>query len=356
MDHVLGEDQSEERLARFCARLRARAGVGWRRTAKTGVLAVTKSQKRRMADALAEPFPVVANYLVAHIRWKAHTKLLGTFGPSLASWVDADGRLRGQFKMGGTVTLRHSASRPNVQQSPREPAFRALYRAPPGRVLVVCDFSQIELRLAAIIARDEALLDVYRAGRDVHQDVADAIGLPRGSQSKGVSFAMVYGAGVAGVAEAAGLSIEVATEVVTRFLGTYRGLARYRDRAPVEALERGRIAIRPGRRVLYDPVLSKGTQAINYGVQGAAASVQMLALRKVHDALERRPGLEARLVGAIHDELILEAPADARADAAALLLEHAMRAALVEVFPEALEMGADRLAAAKVCTSWAEKA
>ena len=70
---------------------------------------------------------------------------------------------------------------------PREAAFRALFRAPPGRVLVVCDYSQIELRLAAIIAPDEALLAVYREGRDVHQDVADAIGLPRSAQSKGVS-------------------------------------------------------------------------------------------------------------------------------------------------------------------------
>jgi DNA polymerase-1 len=91
---------------------------------------------------------------------------------------------------------------------PREAEFRALFRAPPGRVLIVCDYSQIELRLAAIIAGDPALLEVYRTGADVHAEVAAAIGLPRGAQSKGVSFAMIYGAGVAGVAEASGLSTE----------------------------------------------------------------------------------------------------------------------------------------------------
>jgi DNA polymerase-1 len=107
--------------------------------------------------------------------------------------------------------------------------------------------------------------------------------------------------------------------------------------------------------VLYDPVMSKGTQAINYAVQGGAASVQMRALRLVYDALTARPWLDTRLVGAIHDEIILESPADERAGIAAELLQREMRAALVEVFPEAEQMGADRLAAATICQSWAEK-
>jgi DNA polymerase I len=351
---VLDDDDAEERLARFCARLRARCGVGWRR-GKNGRLSITKSLKPKMALALEPDFPIVARYLGAHADWTHAVKLLGTFGESLAEYVDEDGRLRGQLKIGGTVTLRHSASRPNVQQMPREAAFRALFRAPPGRVLVVCDFSQIELRLAAVIAQDAALLEVYREGRDVHQDVADAIDLPRGAQSKGVSFAMIYGAGVAGVAEASGLSLECAGDVVERFLGTYRGIAAYREKAPREAEAAGFIAIRPGRRVLYDPVFSKGTQAINFGVQGGAASVQMRALRRVYDALAARPDLDTRPVGAIHDELILDAPEGEQAEAAAEILQREMRAALIEVFPESLDMGVDRLAKAAICTSWAEK-
>jgi hypothetical protein len=344
-----------ERLANFCARLRARCGISWRRSAKTGALAITKGIKPKLAEALAGEFPAVSRYMITHAQWTKAAKLLGTFGSSLRGWVDADGRLRGQLKMGGTVTLRHSASRPNVQQMPREASFRALFRAPLGRALVVCDFSQIELRLAAIIALDKALLGVYREGRDVHQDVADAIGLERGSQSKGVSFAMVYGAGVAGVAEAAGLPIEKAAEVVERFLGTYRGLAAYRERAPIEAEQLGYILIRPGRRVRYDPALSRGTQAINFGVQGGAASVQMRALRRVYDALAAQPDLDAALVGAIHDDAIIEAPVGEQAEEAAELLQREMQPALLDVFPEAEAMGADRLAKATICESWAEK-
>jgi DNA polymerase I-like protein with 3'-5' exonuclease and polymerase domains len=356
MAEVLGDDYPDDRLANFCARLQARCGLTWRRTAKNGGLAMTKGVKPRMAAALEGQFPIVSEYLLKHAEWTKATKLLGTFGESLRSWIDVDGRLRSQLKVGGTVTLRHSASRPNVQQMPRQAEFRALFRAPPGRVLVVCDYSQIELRLAAIIAPDEALLAVYRAGADVHLEVANAIGLERGAQSKGVSFAMIYGAGVAGVAEASGLSLERAAEVVERFLGAYPGLRAYRERAPLEAEAVGFIPIKPRRRVRYDPVLSKGTQAINYGVQGAAASVQMRALRRVYDALAARPDLDTAVVGAIHDELVLEAPAGAAAEAAAELLQHEMRLALLAVFPEALEMGADRLAAATVCASWAEKA
>jgi DNA polymerase I len=351
---VLGDDDEEERLARFCARLQARTGSGWKHT-KNGQLAITKSTKRRKAEALAEHFPTVSAYLLKHLQWNRARKLLDAFGAPLRKYVDADGRVRGQLKVGGTVTLRHTAEQPNVQQMPREKEFRALFKAAPGRRLAVCDFSQLELRLAAIVAHDEALLAVYREGRDVHAEVAAAIGMPRGAQSKGVSFAMIYGAGVAGVAEAAGLTIERATEVVESFLGAYPGLAAYRERAPVEAEASGYIAIRPGRRILYDPTLSSGPQAINFAIQGAAASVQMGALRRVWETLQARPELDARLVGAVHDELLLEAPEGRSAETAADFLQTAMREALLAIFPEAEEQGAATLAAATVCGSWAEK-
>ena len=83
MDAVLGDDDGEERLARFCARLRARCGVGWRR-GKNGHLAITKCLKPKMALALEPDFPIVARYLRAHAEWTHAAKLLGTFGESLA--------------------------------------------------------------------------------------------------------------------------------------------------------------------------------------------------------------------------------------------------------------------------------
>ena len=98
----------------------------------------------------------------------------------------------------------------------------------------------------------------------------------------------------------------------------------------------------------YDPAISKPPQAVNYPIQGGAASVQMRALRRVYDVLAAQPWLDTQVVGAIHDELMLEAPADERAEIAAGILQHEMRAALLEVFPESAAMGADRLAEAEV--------
>jgi DNA polymerase I-like protein with 3'-5' exonuclease and polymerase domains len=342
-----------ELFASFSGRLEARCGVTWRRT-KDGHLKITKQLKPKMAEALAAEFPMVSEYLIAHAQWTKATKLLGTFGESLAGWVDGDGRLRGGLRMAGTVTMRHSASRPNTQQLPREAEFRGLFRAPPGRALIVCDYDQVELRVLAIVARDEALLAVYREGRDVHSENAAIVGLER-KLAKGVSFGIAYGAGPSGLAEAAGISLEKAADALERFLTAYPAVARYREEAPREAEAAGCIAIRPGRRVHYDPALSRATQAINFVIQGGCASVMMRALRRVYDALAARPELGAHLVGAIHDEILLEAPLGGQAEAVAELLQEQMRLALIEIFPEAVEMGADRLAAAKICSSWAEK-
>ena len=137
---------------------------------------------------------------------------------------------------------------------------------------------------------------------------------------------MIYGAGVAGVAEAVGLSLERAAEVVERFLGAYPGLRAYRERAPREAEALGFIPIRPGRRVLYDPALSKGDAGDQLRVQGAAASVQMRALRRVYDALAARPELEARSSARSTTSSCSRRRPTSRPQAAAELLQEQMRA------------------------------
>jgi DNA polymerase I-like protein with 3'-5' exonuclease and polymerase domains len=355
MDQVLAGDFAgdHDRLANFGARLCAVVGVTWKHT-KSRRLVIDKGIKARQARTLQLHYPTIARYLRAHALWTQVTKLAGSFGETLTQWVDVDGRLRGQLTAGATVTLRHNAQHPPVQEMPRRKSFRRLFRAPRGRRLVDCDYSQIELRLAAVIAKDEALLEVYRQGLDVHKEVAGHVDLPR-SQAKPVSFTMIYAGGAAKIADSAGVSPEKAQAVLEGFLKAYPGIAAYRERAPREAEQAGFIAIRPGRRVRYDPAISKPPQAVNYPIQGGAASVQMRALRRVYDVLVAQPWLGARLVGAIHDELILESPDDERAGIAAGILQHEMRTALLEVFPEAAAMGADRLAAAAICTSWADK-
>jgi DNA polymerase I-like protein with 3'-5' exonuclease and polymerase domains len=346
----------QERHSRFLARIFARTdGVcnGWK-TTQTGHLAITKGGKVRKAEQLKDAFPQISAYLLTHARWNKATKLLDAFGDSLRQYQDEDGRVRGQMRLGGTVTLRHSCENPNLQNQPAESEFRALWAAPPGRKLAISDYDQIELRLLAIVAQDTRLQEVYREGRDVHAETAAIAGLPR-KAAKSVNFAMAYGSGAAGLAENFGFSFEHAQEVIARVLGAYTGLADYRRTAPEEAEKKGFIAIQPSRRVAYVSGTSPGTTAINYPIQGGAASVQMRALRLIYDGLKERPELESFVAASVHDEFIIETPDDERAEAAMAVMVDGMTQALTEIFPEAQAMGLDRLSKAAVVNSWAEK-
>ena len=178
----------------------------WRRT-KTGHLMISKGSKLRKAEQLKDACPSVAAYLVKHAQWTRATKLLDSFGKTLKRWVDEDGHARGQARVFAAWTGRQSCVDPNLTNQPREEAFRALWVAKPGRKLVIADYSQIELRLLAITAGDERLREVYREGRDVHQETADIF--RRGGhrrherkKAKNVNFALCYGAGVAGLVRA----------------------------------------------------------------------------------------------------------------------------------------------------------
>ena len=320
------------------------------KTTKTGHLAITKGGKIRKAEQLAKvvEFKVVSEYLIKHAQWNKATKLIDSFGPTLIEWQDSDGRCRGQFRTWAAWTGRQSCSNPNLQNQPHDPVFRALWIAPPGRKLVIADYSQIELRLLAIVAEDERLREVYREDRDVHDETAKIAGVDR-KAAKSVNFAMAYGSGAGGMAENFGFSLEHAQEVMDRVLGVYTGLARFRETAPGTARANGWIQIRPGRRVKYDRN-SPATTAINAPIQGGAASVQMLALRMLYDELKARPDLGAFMCASVHDEFLVEAP-DEHAEEVGRIMVEQMGAALVEIYPEAEEMGMHRLTAATVAAT-----
>ena len=248
-----GSLEMRDVMAKLAIRLHAKtngAVKGWR-TTKTGCLAITKGSKMRKAEQLAEAFPNISGYLVKHAQWTAKTKLLDGFGVTLRRWMDVGGTVRGQHKVFGAWTGRQSCADPNLQNQPHDPAFRALWCAAPGRKLVVADYSQIELRLLAIEAGDERLREVYRLGRDVHQETADIAGIPR-KLAKNVNFAMAYGSGAAGLSENFGFELEESQRILAAVLGAYPGLADYRQRAPQAAAANGFITIRPGRRVEYN--------------------------------------------------------------------------------------------------------
>ena len=354
----------EHRMINFGIKLRAATNNQvrtWKLT-KTGHLAITKGGKLRKAEQLAEAFPLVSQYLVKHAQWTRSTKLLDSFGETLQRWQDKDGRCCGQFKVWAAWTGRQSCSDPNLQNQPREPEFRALWVAPPGRKLVVADYSQIELRLLAVESGDEVLRGIYRANADIHREVAAAaFNLPAEevskelrTRAKAISFGIAYGSGPAGLAEAGGFALDEAALLLERVLTAYPGLRMFRQDAPVTAARNHHIAIRPGRQARYDPAHSSPTQAINAPIQGGAASVQMLALRLVHDALVARPYLDSFIAAAVHDEFLIELPAEHAAEVATLLVD-GMTEALVSVYPEVVDMQLHKLTEAAIVDTWASK-
>ena len=299
--------------------------------------------------------------LLAH---KEAATRLSSFGPSFADHVNpASGRIHANFRLGATASGRMACFDPNLQNPPREAAFRALFRAPEGRRMVVADYAQIELRVAAEVAGDRTMLDAYRRGEDLHRRTAAAIAgvdvedvTPEQRQlAKAVNFGLLYGQGARGLASYArasyGVDMTVAEAAAAReaFFATYSGLATWQRESAREAERAMLVRTRSGR--VFDFRRSRFgysyPEALNIPIQGAAAEVLMAALGALP---ERLAGLDAKLVNVVHDELVLEV-AESDLDRTRDALEQAMVAGMLAVFPNAPTEG---LVDASVGQDWAD--
>jgi DNA polymerase-1 len=301
----------------------------WPRTA-TGQLATD-------ADALAG---LTLPALEPLARYKAAIKGLSTYGKNYAAHISpVTGRIHSNFTLGGTATGRLSCSSPNIQNPPRDPAFRALFAPTPGRCLVVADYGQIELRVAALVSGDPAMLAVYEAGEDLHRKTAAAFLGKEPSDvtkaerqiAKGINFGMLFGSGSKGLqafcksSYGVDLSLSQADKARAAFFTAYPGLSAWQGQTR-KAAELAKQVRTPGGRVRG---LDKniGTECLNTPVQGGAAECLLAALA----ALDV-DSLGGRLVNIVHDELVVEcAPEQAGAVSAAV--EAAMVAGFLAIFP-----------------------
>jgi DNA polymerase-1 len=267
-------------------------------------------------------------------------KGLGTYGTGYAKHISpVTGRIHSNFTLGGTATGRLSCSSPNIQNPPRDPAFRALFAPTPGRCLVVADYGQIELRVAALVSGDPAMLAVYEQGEDLHRKTAAAfLGKEPGAVSKaerqiakGINFGMLFGSGSKGLqafcksSYGVELSLTQADKARAAFFQAYPGLSAWQGQTR-KAAELAKQVRTPGGRVRG---LDKniGTECLNTPVQGGAAECLLAALA----ALDV-DSLGGRLVNIVHDELVVEcAPEQAGAVSAAV--EAAMVAGFLAIFP-----------------------
>ena len=267
-------------------------------------------------------------------------KLHGTYVEGLLRVVDSDGRIRTDFKQTGTVTGRLSSAEPNLQNIPVRTedgsVLRRFFVAGDGRVLVDADYSQIELRILAHMADDEAMISAFNSGEDIHTVTAskvfktpiDKVTPQLRSRAKAVNFGIVYGIGEFSLSEDLHVSLKEAKSYINGYFETYKKVKEYLDATVESALANGYVETLFKRR-RYIPELTatnKNVQAfgkrvaMNTPIQGTAADVIKKAMVAVDRRLERE-GLETRLVLQVHDELILEAPVNEVERASEILKE-----------------------------------
>lgn len=276
-------------------------------------------------EKLAEQHPVVEKIQ----EFRKLEKLRSTYLEPLPKCVDAAGRLHSTFNQCATATGRLSSSNPNLQNIPvRGPLgtrMRECFIAREGHVLVAADYSQVELRVLAHMSQEPTLLDAFAKGEDIHTRTAALIfNCPQNSVSpeqrrnaKTINFGLVYGMGAQKLAQELKISTAQAKDFISHYFEHMAQLKAFYDHVEASARECGFVTTLAGRRRLLPDMLSQKPQAaalarrqaINTVIQGSAADIIKIAMLAVqHDAPLQ--ALQASLILQVHDELLLEVPAD----------------------------------------------
>ena len=307
---------------------------------------------------------IAPNVIEPLLRYRQLTKLNGTYVEGMVPLVDREDRLHSSFDQAATATGRLSSSEPNLQNIPvrtREgKEIRRAFLPREGWVLLDADYSQIELRLMAHFSGDEAMLDAFRKGQDVHARTASEIfDVPQDevtpelrSRAKAVNFGLIYGISAFGLSRNTGVSVHEAESFISRYFRKYPGVKDYMERSAEDGAKNGYAVTLMGRRRYLPELQSSKAQirefgkraAMNTPVQGTAADIIKLAMVRVDEALKKE-GLQARLVLQVHDELILECPPE-EVERASELLRRCME--------EVIELKVPLLAEVHTGANWAE--
>ncbi|HOS43818.1 MAG TPA: DNA polymerase I, partial [Armatimonadota bacterium] len=286
------------------------------------------------------------------------TKLKSTYVDALPRLINPrDGRVHTHFNQTVTATGRLSSSDPNLQNIPiRTPEGReirgAFIPAEPGWLLLAADYSQIELRVLAHITGDEALIEVFRRGEDLHTATAirvfgvgpEQVTREMRRMAKIVNFSIPYGTTAFGLAGQIGCSREMAADLMRTYLSRFPGVARYMAEIVGDVGRQGYVTtLLHRRRPIPDlhagnPTLRQAAEraAINTPIQGSAADIMKLAMLKLDRALAAST-LRARLLLQVHDEVVLETPPD-EVDALRDIVTAALRDAYHLVVPLEVEV------------------
>ncbi len=304
-------------------------------------------------EALRPYHTIISDILM----YRQTAKLRGTYGDTLADQADENGRIHTKLNQTGTATGRLASSDPNLQNIPvrgemgRE--LRKYFVADDGYVLLDADYSQIELRLLAVLSDDKAMKEAFIGGEDIHAEVASQVfGVPiddvtpeQRRRAKAVNFGIVYGIGEFSLSKDLGISRKMAKEYIENYLTMYSGVDKYLKTTVEEAVKNGYTTTMFARRRNIPELAAKNKNlksfgervAMNSPIQGSAADIIKIAMINVDRAL-KTAGLDARLIMQVHDELIIEARKDCAAEAAEILINEMENAVKLTV-PLTVECG-----------------
>lgn len=260
------------------------------------------------------------------LKYREVSKQVSSFIEGWKKFLGPDDRMHPNFKLHGTVTGRISCSDPNLQQVPRDKRIRTLIGAPPGRTFLECDYSQVELRIAAMISGDPTMLSIFNdPNGDIHRTTASVVtGKPpeeiskdERKKAKAVNFGFLYGMSAKKFMEYArdkyetNLSQEEAIDFRNRFFERYSGLPKWHQRQKIMVRQYGMVK-GPNGRVRHLPDIMSPDEgvraqaernAINSPVQGFGSDMTMMAVIALKQMFTDD---ELRIVGTVHDAILME--------------------------------------------------
>ena len=281
------------------------------------------STEEEYLQTFAHDYPIVSKIL----EYRGVKKLLSTYVEALPELVNpSTGRIHTSYNQAVTATGRLSSTNPNLQNIPirdalGKPIRAAFIASDANHTLVAADYSQIELRLMAHLSDDEALIEAFKNGEDIHAATAarlyhksvEEVSSDERRSAKTANFGIIYGISAFGLAQRLDIPNREAKTLIDNYFATYEGVKRYMDDVVTKATNNGYVETMFGRRrMLRDITSSNRTvrglaerNAINAPIQGSAADIMKLAMVEIFRRFEAE-GIRSRMIMQVHDEVVID--------------------------------------------------
>ena len=290
----------------------------WRKT-KTGQYSTDEDK----LSELAPNNPIIQEIL----NFRAFAKLKSTYVDALPKMINAKtGRIHSSFNQALAATGRLSSNNPNLQNIPikTEDGRRvreAFIPRDEDHFLLAADYSQIELRLIAEISKDEAMMEAFQAGHDIHTATAakvygktlEEVSADERRNAKTVNFSIIYGAGATNLSRQLGIKRAESKELIETYFTQYHGLRKYMDETVEFARENGYVKTLMGRKRYLRDIDSRNSLArsnaeriaVNMPIQGSAADMIKIAMINIHEVFKKK-NFKSKMILQVHDELVFD--------------------------------------------------